>query len=222
MRFTLMIAVVSHCISTHVVAEAPLAEQLAREVVVPRMELREAKVRESLEFLWKKSADQLGPDRVLNINYVGRQPSDARINCRLQNVSLIEALRLIAQQANLFLAASDEGLYLYPVGELPAEANQLREVGWSTETSQAATERMRISAQRDAFLEAIKMLKEPPDSRDPQGPQVVQDVIDRLQMRVQECDERLHALTSRTREEQPPPSQPVPKAARRSLSSPGG
>ena len=109
-------------------------EKVARELRIPRLEFREATVTEAVDFLRKKSQEQLGSDGTLNLNYVARGGivPDARITCSLRDTPLLEVLQIIAQQTNLTLGATDNGIYLFPKGELPPETKGFKELGWST------------------------------------------------------------------------------------------
>ena len=82
------------------------------------MEFREATVTESIDFLRKK-AKELAHPHELNIAYIGRKPTDARITLSLTNIPLMEVLKIIAHQAGLTVRTTDHGIYLYPKDEQP-------------------------------------------------------------------------------------------------------
>ena len=93
-------------------------EQLARQVRIPRVELREAGVTACIDFV-RQQAKQLAAPQQLNIAYIGRKPSDAKVTLTLTNIPVLEALKLIAHQADLSIRATANGIYLYPKDEQP-------------------------------------------------------------------------------------------------------
>ena len=76
----------------------------------------------ALDFV-RQQAKQLAAPQQLNIAYIGRKPSDAKVTLTLTNIPVLEALKLIAHQADLSIRATANGIYLYPKDEQPDLGN---------------------------------------------------------------------------------------------------
>lgn len=85
----------------------------AEKIIIPRMELRDAKLEEALDFLRVKSKE-LDPDKQgVNIILANPTPArDARITLSLINVPLTEALRYVTELAGLKLGAAENAFVL--------------------------------------------------------------------------------------------------------------
>lgn len=86
----------------------------AREIILPKVELREASLVEAVDFLRAKAAEAT-PDKVqVNVVLKPGVRTDAMITLSLTNVSFIEALRYAATLANNVLVAEPEALVIEP------------------------------------------------------------------------------------------------------------
>jgi hypothetical protein len=148
---------------THVAARAQAAspEELARELRLPRVEFRQANVIEAISFLQKKcEEDGLPPERVLNINYAGQgKPPETLITCSMRDVSLLELLHSVANQANLILGATDQGIYLFRPGELPPEIKGVKELTWTPKPIKMPEAASYSRGRKDALGEAAMILE---------------------------------------------------------------
>lgn len=143
---------------------------------------------------------------MLNINYAGQgELSDARITCLLQNTPILEVLQLIAHQANLTLGVTENGIYLYPPGELPRETKGLREIGWSTQDMKALGTIIYSTGRKDAFSEAQKLIEEVFGDRF-KAPKEVRDLLDTIKKRAEEAELRIAESVKQQRSEEPRPS----------------
>lgn len=199
MRFLFSLVFCFVLVSLQARGESALPEQLAREIRVPRLEFRKATVFEAVEFLRRKSKELLGGERVLNLNYVRRGDvvDEARITCSLSDTPLLEILQLIAQQANLTLGATDNGIYLYPAGELPPETKGLRELGWSAQKMKLLGTVIYATARKNAFSEAATLLEDAFGGDRFKAPKEARDAIDALRKRAEESDKRARELNQK-------------------------
>ena len=184
--------------------ESALPEQLAREIRVPRLEFREATVSEGIDFLRKKSKELLGDDRVLNLNLVRRGDivDEARITCSFSDTPLLEILQFIAQQTNLTLGATHDGIYLYPTGGLPPETKGLREIGWNAQKTKLLGTVIYATARKDAFSEAAKLVEDAFGGDRFKAPKEARDAIDALRKRAEESGKRAQEFDQKLQKEE--------------------
>lgn len=100
----------------------------AEKMVIPRIEMREATLEESLELLRKKAVE-LDPDKTgVKIVVKPGTTSEARITLSLSNVSLIEALKYVTALANMEFVAKPDALMVQPMtGGAPGASAAPRE-----------------------------------------------------------------------------------------------
>ena len=100
-------------------AEAPTSpEQLAQQVKIARVDFHDATVKESLAFV-KAKVKELAAPQQLNINYIGKKPTDAKIDLSLTDIPVLELIKLIAHEADLGIRVTGNGIYLFPKDEQP-------------------------------------------------------------------------------------------------------
>ncbi len=109
-----------------------MVQRKLERIIIPRLEFREATVREALEFLKKKASelDANSPAGERGVNMVLKlgdltpptpdfpNPADARITVSLTNIPLVEALRYVTGLANLKFKIEP-----YAVSIVPASVN---------------------------------------------------------------------------------------------------
>lgn len=86
----------------------------AREIILPKVELREASLVEAVDFLRAKAAEAAPDKPGVNVVLKPGVRTDAMITLSLTNVSFIEALRYAATLANNVLVAEPEALVIEP------------------------------------------------------------------------------------------------------------
>jgi beta-lactamase regulating signal transducer with metallopeptidase domain len=93
------------------------ARAKAENIIIPKIELREATFEEALDLLRKKAVE-FDPDKTgVKIVVKPGAVSDARITISLTNIPLIEALKYVASLANLKFVATPDALVVQPVGD---------------------------------------------------------------------------------------------------------
>ena len=91
------------------------AHKKAATILIPKLELREASVTEAVDFLRTK-AHELDPEKT-GVNIILKAtgtPAEARITLALTNMPLSEALRYVADLANLKLSTEPNAFVLEP------------------------------------------------------------------------------------------------------------
>jgi hypothetical protein len=181
-------------------AQSDSPESLARETRIPRLEFREATIREAIDFLRKKSMELLGPDRPLNINYVGRENAPpVYITCSMRETPILEVLQFVAHQTELTLGVTAHGFYLYPPGELPPETNGLREIGWSRQDMKVLGKVIYARGQKAALLETQKLIEDAFGDRF-KAPREVRDVLLAITKLQDEAAKRIEESSQELRE----------------------
>lgn len=97
------------------------AGERAAAIIIPKVQMRQATLKECVEFLRAKSREFSPDGQELNIVAHAPDPDTARITLDLTNIPLIEAARYIAGLANLPLDAQTDALVIGtpPGGTLP-------------------------------------------------------------------------------------------------------
>jgi hypothetical protein len=92
--------------------------ELAKAIILPRLDFRDATIVEAIDFLRKKSAE-LDPDKK-GINFVASIPpsfAPVKINLTLQNVSLLDVVKHITKIAGLGFTAQENALVIHGGGQ---------------------------------------------------------------------------------------------------------
>ena len=103
-------------------ALASVALEKAQKIILPKIEFRDATLREAIDYLsGRKSEEETDRNRV-NIVLRGTENGDARISLSLTDVPLIEAVQYVAALAGLEVSAEPYALILQSPGAKPVEA----------------------------------------------------------------------------------------------------
>jgi hypothetical protein len=179
-------------------AEADTPEQIARQIILPRLEFKDATAREGVDYLRRKSVELTAGERGLNINITGsREEVDgAMLTCSYRNAPLLEVLQFIAYQTKMTLAANDTGIYLYSPGQLPPGVQGLHDLSWTDEKMKAYKTTIFLMGRRDGYEEAQKMIENAFGDRF-KASKEARDLLDALKQRVDEDKKRLEEASKK-------------------------
>jgi hypothetical protein len=157
------------------VASGQTVEAKAWAIVLPQIEFRAATLDESIQALRAKSRE-LDPTRQgVNIVCMAPMPADKKLDLRLTNVPLHEALRYVAQLSGLRLSAEPTALILKP-GERSGPPSGVR----GSSAAQTASQMIvpQVEFRETTLPEALDYLVTRSRALDPrkQGVNIVLDV----------------------------------------------
>lgn len=99
---------------TLVSAQETTAAKNAQEIRIPKVELREASINESIVFLMKKSLEVDPKKQGVNIALAGKGEPDAKITLSVNNAAVFEILTVVAAQAGMEIKPTETILMLVP------------------------------------------------------------------------------------------------------------
>ena len=106
------------------IAPQPTALERAGKIVIPKVVLQEASVREADEILRKQSIEFDPEHKGVAILMTAKDTADARITLNLRNVPIAEALKYVAALTGLELAYEPSAITLKAPGAKPDEVHQ--------------------------------------------------------------------------------------------------
>ncbi len=103
-------------------APASVALENAQKIILPKIEFREATLREAVDFLRKKGVDLDPEHKGVNIVLRGPEKADTKISLSVTDVPLAEAVKYVAGLGGLEVSADPYALTLQPPGAKAVEA----------------------------------------------------------------------------------------------------
>jgi hypothetical protein len=138
----------------------------AREIIIPKVDFREATVREAIDFIHGKAAENDPKKKGINIllNEVNG-PADQRLTMSLSEVPVLELLRFTAELAKLDFEIRDTAIVLSTGGRTnPSEAGP---PGGVRDTPPSPGLRVNPNATEGAFQPAHRVRPGSPSAQDP-------------------------------------------------------